>query len=230
MIGYVLSFTTYHPETKIMNDISFPLKKLWFFHIFVIVLSNYAVQIPLSLFGINTTVGTFTYPFIFLATDLTTRIYGQHRARRIVLFAMIPALILSYIVGTLFEQGQWQGLTALENFSVFVFRIALASFSAYVLGQLADILVFQRLRRLPKWWPAPTASGILGNLLDTYVFFAVAFMACPVPFMAEHWFELATFDYTVKLCANLLLFVPAYGAVLAYLSKCVFKRPLTVLP
>ena len=229
-----------------MNDISFPLKKLWFFHIFVIVLSNYAVQIPLSLFGINTTVGTFTYPFIFLATDLTTRIYGQHRARRIVLFAMIPALILSYIVGTLFEQGQWQGVAALGNFSVFVFRIALASFSAYVLGQLADILVFQRLRRLrpfavdrqrrqrlrrlPRWWPAPTASGIFGNLLDTYVFFAVAFMACPVPFMAEHWFELATFDYTVKLCANLLLFVPAYGAVLAYLSKCVFKRPLTALP
>ena len=210
-----------------MNDISFPLKKLWFFHIFVIVLSNYAVQIPFTIFGLNTTVGTFTYPFIFLATDLTTRIYGQHRARRIVFYAMLPALMLSYIVGTIFEQGNYQGLAALGTFSLFVFRISLASFAAYVLGQLADILVFQRLRRLPRWWPAPVASSIFGNLLDTYVFFAVAFVACPVPFMAEHWFELATFDYAVKVAANLSIFVPIYGAVLSWLSRCVFKRPLT---
>ncbi len=210
-----------------MIDISFPFKKLWFFHIFIIVLSNYAVQIPFTIFGLNTTVGTFTYPFIFLATDLTTRIYGQHQARRIVFFAMLPALILSYIVGTVFEQGNYQGLSALNTFSMFVFRIALASFSAYVLGQLADILVFQRLRRLPKWWPAPVASSIFGNLLDTYVFFAVAFVACPVPFMAEHWFELATFDYAVKVGANLTIFVPIYGAVLNWLSKHIFKRPLT---
>ncbi len=227
MIGYVLSFTTYHPETKIMNDISFPLKKLWFFHIFIIVLSNYAVQIPISMFGLNTTVGTFTYPFIFLATDLTTRIYGQHRARIIVFFAMLPALILSYIAGTLFEQGTWQGLGALSNFSLFVFRISLASFSAYVLGQLADILVFQRLRNMKRWWPAPAASGIFGNMLDTYVFFAVAFVACPVPFMAENWFELATFDYVVKAAANLIIFVPIYGIVLNWLSKFIFKRSLT---
>ncbi|MDY6322130.1 MAG: 7-cyano-7-deazaguanine/7-aminomethyl-7-deazaguanine transporter [Succinivibrio sp.] len=212
-----------------MNDLSFPSKKLWFTHIFIIVLSNFAVQIPLMIGGVHTTLGTFTYPFIFLTTDLTTRIFGQKRARRIVFMAMIPALALSYIFGTLFEQGQFRGFAALGGFNLFVFRIALASFSAYVLGQLADILVFQRLRRMKQWWPAPAASSIFGNLLDTYVFFAVAFYACPVPFMAEHWVEIANVDYLVKVCANLSIFVPIYGAVLAFLSKYVLKRPLTAI-
>lgn len=212
-----------------MTDISFPLKKLWFIHIFIIVLSNYAVQIPMTIFGINTTLGTFTYPFIFLTTDLTVRIFGQHKARVIVFFAMIPALILSYVFGTMFEHGEYQGIAHLGDFSLFVFRIALASFSAYVAGQLADILVFQRLRRMKQWWPAPSASSIFGNILDTYVFFAVAFMHCPDPFMAEHWVELGIVDYLVKVSANLIIFVPVYGAVLMYLSKYVLKRPLTAL-
>ncbi len=212
-----------------MNGISFPLKKLWFAHIFIIVLSNFAVQIPIQIAGINTTLGTFTYPFIFVATDLTVRIFGQKRARIIVFLAMLPALVLSYLFGTLMAHGSYQGLQALGSFNLFVFRIALASFSAYVLGQLADILVFQRLRQMRQWWPAPAASSVFGNLLDTYVFFAIAFAACPDEFMAAHWFEIGTVDYIVKLTAGLFIFVPVYGAVLSYLSRFVLKRPLTAL-
>lgn len=210
-----------------MNELSFPFKKLWFTHIFIIVLSNYAVQIPLTLFGIHTTLGTFTYPFVFLTTDLTVRIFGQHQARKIVFLAMIPALILSYLVGTLFEHGSFQGFDNLTGLSTFVMKITLASLSAYALGQLLDILVFQRLRKIKHWWPAPTASSIFGNLIDTYVFFAVAFYACSDAFMASHWIEIATFDYAVKLAANIIIFVPVYGVVLSFLSKFIFKRSLT---
>jgi len=212
-----------------MNGISFPLKKLWFAHIFIIVLSNFAVQIPLQICGVDTTLGTFTYPFIFVATDLTVRIFGQARARKIVFLAMLPALVLSYLFGTVMAHGHYQGLAALGDFNLFVFRIALASFSAYALGQLADILVFQRLRRMRQWWPAPAASSVFGNLLDTYVFFAVAFMGCPDEFMAAHWLEIGTVDYIVKLSAGLAIFVPVYGAVLSCLSRFVLKRPLTAI-
>lgn len=212
-----------------MNGISFPLKKLWFAHILIIVLSNFAVQIPLQICGVDTTLGTFTYPFIFVATDLTVRIFGQARARKIVFLAMLPALVLSYLFGTVMAHGHYQGLAALGDFNLFVFRIALASFSAYALGQLADILVFQRLRRMRQWWPAPAASSVFGNLLDTYVFFAVAFMGCPDEFMAAHWVEIGTVDYIVKLSAGLAIFVPVYGAVLSYLSRFVLKRPLTAI-
>ena len=202
-----------------MTNFSFPLKKLWFTHILILVVSNYAVQIPLTILGIHSTLGTFTYPFIFLTTDLTVRIFGQIKARKIVGLATLPGLVLSYFVGTLFEHGIFQGLDALSDFSMFVFRITVASLSAYILGQLADILVFQRLRELKQWWPAPIASSVLGNLLDTFTFFAIAFYASNDPFMAEHWVEIAFIDYLVKICANLSIFVPAYGLLLKYLTK-----------
>ena len=74
----------------------------------------------------------------------------------------------------------------------------MASFLAYVLGQLLDIQVFDRLRQLPQWWIAPTASTILGNLLDTFAFFSVAFWRSDNPFMAEHWVEIAVRDGLAK--------------------------------
>lgn len=202
-----------------MNNFSFPLKKLWFAHIFILVLSNYAVQIPLTIFGIHTTLGTFTYPFIFLSTDLTVRIYGQNKARKIVFLATIPGLVLSYIVGTVFEHGYFQGISNLTTFSMFVFRITFASLSAYLVGQLADILIFQRLRELKTWWPAPTASSVFGNLLDTYTFFAIAFIGTSDPFMAQNWFEIASVDYVVKILTNIILFLPIYGLLLNILIR-----------
>lgn len=206
----------------------FPYKRLWFTHIFIIVLSNYAVQIPLTIFSINTTVGAFTYPFIFLTTDLTVRLYGQHKARRVIFAAMIPALILSYIVGTIFEHGTFCGFGSVFALSVFVLRITAASLSAYVAGQLADIFVFQRLRELKTWWIAPACSSVFGNLLDTIVFFSVAFYHSPDPFMAAHWVEIATVDYACKLAANLSIFVPLYGLLLKALMR-LFKPQLAAL-
>ncbi|HAR79504.1 MAG TPA: 7-cyano-7-deazaguanine/7-aminomethyl-7-deazaguanine transporter [Succinivibrionaceae bacterium] len=213
-----------------MNELSFPLKKLWFAHVFIIVLSNYAVQIPILMFGcINSTLGTFTYPFIFLATDLTVRIYGQKKARIVIFSAMIPALIISYLVGTVFAHGSFQGIDNLSTFNSFVFRIALASFSAYVLGQLADIFVFQKLRQLKKWWPAPAASSVFGNMLDTYAFFAVAFYHTTDAFMAANWMEIATVDYAVKMAASLIIFVPVYGVFLSFINKYILKNQSCML-
>lgn len=205
---------------------SYPLRRLFLLHIFIIVLSNYCVQIPITVFGIETTIGTFTFPFVFVTTDLTVRLYGGALARKVIFMAMFPALILSYIVGTIFEQGSFQGFGALGVFSIFVFRIAAASFGAYLFGQVADILVFQRLRKLKQWWAAPAASSVFGNLLDTFVFFSIAFYQCVDPYMAENWVSLACVDYAVKLLVCLALFVPIYGMFLAFLSKYVFHRPL----
>ena len=154
------------------------------FHIFIIAASNYLVQFPFQIFGIFTTWGAFSFPFIFLATDLTVRIFGAPLARRIIFWVMFPALLLSYVFSVLFHDGNWTGWASLAEFNTFVGRIALASFSAYALGQILDIFVFNRLRRLKSWWVAPTASTIVGNALDTLVFFAVAFYASNDEFMA----------------------------------------------
>lgn len=199
---------------------------LSFFHIFIIAASNYLVQLPFEItlpltqlgvrtdFSFHSTWGTLTFPFIFLATDLTVRIFGAKEARWIIFVVMIPALFISYVISTLFSDTQYQGLAALTTFNLFVFRIAIASFFAYVFGQLLDVLVFNRLRQLKTWWVAPTSSMVFGSMADTFLFFAIAFYASSDPFMAEHWMELGFVDYLFKLAVGILLFVPAYGVVL----------------
>ncbi|TCJ98616.1 hypothetical protein EV694_1029 [Volucribacter psittacicida] len=198
---------------------------LSFFHIFIITASNYLVQIPFEIrlplgifhlqdFRFHSTWGTLTFPFIFLATDLTVRIFGAKAARIIIFIVMLPALVISYIVSVLFSEGVYQGLSAVSIFNFFVFRIAIASFLAYVFGQLLDVFVFNRLRRLPQWWIAPSCSMIFGSAMDTFLFFAVAFYQSSDPFMATHWVSLGFVDYLFKLFIGILLFVPAYGVVL----------------
>ena len=192
----------------------FALPALIAFHILIIIASNYLVQLPITLFGWHTTWGAFSFPFIFLATDLTVRLLGKSPARQVIARVMIPALVASYVVSVVFQEGAFRGLTALGEYNEFVLRISVASFLAYVLGQVLDIQVFDRLRQLRQWWIAPVASTVLGNLLDTFAFFSVAFWRSENPFMAEHWVEIATVDYGVKLAVSMLLFVPLYGVLL----------------
>lgn len=198
------------------------------FHISIIIASNYLVQLPIDLLGFHSTWGAFSFPFIFLATDLTVRLIGKAAARRVIARVMVPALIASYVVSVLFHDGQFSGLAALGAFDTFVFRIAFASFAAYVLGQLLDVQVFDRIRRssLP-WWVAPAASAILGQALDTLVFFAVAFWHSSNPFMAAHWVEIALVDYAIKLTVSLLLFVPLYGVALNAILRMLGRHAVT---
>lgn len=189
------------------------------FHIFIIIASNYLVQFPMHLFGWKTTWGAFSFPFIFLATDLTVRLIGKRAARRVIAWVMLPALVASYVISALLHEGHWQGLETLAEVNVFVLRISVASFAAYVVGQLADIHIFHRLRKMKQWWVAPTCSTVLGNLLDTFVFFFVAFWYSSNPFMAEHWVEIAWVDYVIKILISLTFFIPLYGALLNALLR-----------
>ncbi|MBO3275920.1 7-cyano-7-deazaguanine/7-aminomethyl-7-deazaguanine transporter [Pseudomonas schmalbachii] len=195
------------------------------FHILIIIASNYLVQLPMTLFGWQTTWGAFSFPFIFLATDLTVRLLGKGPARLVIARVMLPVLAVSYVVSVLFQEGAFRGVGALAEFNTFVARISLASFLAYALGQILDIQVFDRLRKLAQWWIAPVVSTIAGNLLDTFAFFSIAFWRSDNPFMAEHWVEIATVDYGVKLAVSLILFVPLYGVLLNAILKRLTARP-----
>ncbi|WP_122033380.1 7-cyano-7-deazaguanine/7-aminomethyl-7-deazaguanine transporter [Aliivibrio sp. EL58] len=206
--------STFTPAQQ-RNALSF----LVVFHLVIIASSNYLVQIPFTLFGFHTTWGAFTFPFIFLATDLTVRIFGAKMARSIIFFVMLPALAVSYFLSVIFFEGQYQGFSQLGEFNLFVARIAIASFMAYLLGQILDVHVFNRLRQLKQWWVAPTCSTLFGNAIDTLAFFAIAFYHSPDAFMAEHWTEIALVDYGVKLVISLGLFVPMYGVLLNYLIR-----------
>lgn len=142
---------------------------------------------------------------------------------------MLPALLISYLVSALFFQGSWQGFPALTSFNVMVARIAVASFMAYVLGQILDVQVFNRLRQRSAWWVAPTAAMFFGNISDTMAFFFIAFYKSSDAFMAANWVEIALVDYTFKLLICLFFFLPAYGVMLNVLLKY-FARQTAARP
>ena len=151
----------------------------------VVVLSNFLVQFPIN---DVLTWGAITYPFSFLITDLTTRLHGPERARRIVWLGFALAVLLSIWLATP--------------------RIALASGTAFLVGQLLDIQIFQKLRN-GSWWRAPLVSSSLGSVVDTALFFTLAFAGTELP-----WVTLALGDLGVKLLLAVLALAP-FRAVLA---------------
>ncbi|CAM4103613.1 7-cyano-7-deazaguanine/7-aminomethyl-7-deazaguanine transporter [Flavobacterium antarcticum] len=196
------------------------------FHILIIASSNYLVQFPLSIFGFKATWGAFTFPLIFLATDLTVRILGAKLGRRIIFYTMFPALLVSYLITVGFQDGSWLGIDSIFRFNLFVARIAIASFAAYVVGQILDIYVFNTLRQHKQWWHAPFASAIFGNLLDTFTFFTIAFYKTSDVYLAENLVEIATVDYVFKMVINALFFLPLYKVILNQILKRIQVRLL----
>lgn len=148
----------------------------------VVASSNYLVQFPFVLWGDYLTWGAFTYPFAFLVTDLTNRLLGTQRARQVVYAGFALGVLLSIYLATP--------------------RIAAASGSAFLVGQLLDITVFNRLRSL-SWWKAPLFASALGSVIDTALFFSLAFADTDV-----NWLTLAAGDLCVKLAMALLLLAP----------------------
>lgn len=177
-------------------------------HTLIIAVSNYLVTIPVNVFGLELTWAAFTFPLIVVATDLTVRLSDKNKARRIVTVAYIPAIIASILV--------IQGTGAPESVAV---RIGIASGTAYLLSNLLDVFVFQKVReRFNAWWAAPFGSSIVANIIDTFAFFAVAFYNSADPFMAENWFTIAQNQTLTKIIVSAIIILPVYGILLSWLS------------
>lgn len=191
----------------------------------VVVASNILVQF---LFGDWLTWGAFTYPLAFLVTDLTNRIYGAAQARKVVLAGFAVGLFCSFI-GTQIV-GEFGPLVTL--------RIAIGSGFAFLVAQLVDVFVFNKLRS-GMWWRAPLASTLIGSSLDTALFFTIAFSASLrfiepgndvgwageiLPLLGVGpvfplWVSLAVADWLVKLSLALLALIPFRFLVANYPAK-----------
>ena len=187
-------------------------------HISILAFSNILVQYPFAVFGFHTTWGAFSYPLIFIVTDLIIRTLGAKTARKVVLVAMIPGLLISYVLSNLFsgDAFTWSSIWLLNTLAL---RIAIASFIAYILGQALDMFIFVRIRQNSKWWIAPTMSSVIGNIFDTFCFFFVAFYHSSHPYMRLHWVEIASVDLGFKLLISVVSFVPIYGLLLKLLQR-----------
>ena len=157
----------------------------------VVLSSNFLVQFPINYYGLNEilTYGAFSYPIAFLITDLANRSYGKFVARKVV--------YLGFVIGisfTLFFSTNYSDLISL--------RIAVGSGSAFLIAQLLDIQIFDRLRK-NKWFVAPLASSTFGSIVDTFLFFSISFAGTGVP-----WLSLSLGDLGVKLFVALAMLIP----------------------
>ncbi len=180
----------------------------------IVVASNILVQF---LLGDWLTWGAFTYPFAFLVTDLMNRLYGAAQARKVVLAGLVVGIACSFI-GTQII-GEYGALVSL--------RIAIGSGTAFLIAQLTDVAVFDRLRG-GKWWRAPVVSSLIGSALDTVIFFTIAFSSTfifldasepnswardIVPMLGAGpelplWISLAVADFGIKMALILIALIP----------------------
>lgn len=172
----------------------------------IVLVSNILVQYPVRFFQLQEmlTYGAFSYPFAFLVTDLANRYYGAVFTRRIVIIGFILAILLSLIFASP--------------------RIAFASGLAFLVANLCDVQIFDKLRN-KAWWLPPLGSSIISSALDTAIFFSLAFagdafMSAPVEFFGSIvplWAKLGFFDYMIKLLMAGVMVLP-YGAFLPWLG------------
>ena len=157
----------------------------------VVVVSNYLVQFPVQLMGLNEilTYGAFSYPVTFLITDLANRAYGKAVAKKVVYIGFVIGILLTLFVSTNFED-------------IISVRIAIGSGVAFFVAQNLDIQIFDRLRK-KSWFVAPLYSSTFGSLTDTFLFFSISFYATGIP-----WITLALGDLAVKLIITLVMLIP----------------------
>ena len=157
----------------------------------VVLSSNYLIQFPVKYYGLQDilTYGAFTYPIAFLITDLANRSYGKQIARKIVYFGFVVGISFTLFFST--------------NFSDLIsVRIAIGSGTAFIVAQLLDVQIFDKLRE-KSWYVAPLSSSIIGSTVDTFLFFSISFYATGVPL-----FTLSLGDLAIKLLVTLVMLIP----------------------
>ena len=179
-----------------------------------VVASNILVQF---LVGEWLTWGAFVYPVAFLVTDLMNRIHGPVAARKVIVAGFMAGVACSLIGSQI--SSPYGPLVTL--------RIAVGSGVAFLVAQLLDVTIFDRLRQ-EIWWKAPLVSTLISSTMDTFLFFFIAFssqlaflepdvttawandttMLLGIGPQLPYWTSLAIADLAVKLTLALLLLIP----------------------
>ena len=157
----------------------------------VVLASNYLVQFPIKHYGLEKilTYGAFSYPIAFLITDLANRSFGKIVARKIVYIGFAIGISFTLLFST--------------NFADLIsIRIAIGSGTAFLVAQLLDVQIFDKLRK-KEWFVAPLTSSLIGSTIDTFIFFSISFYGTGIP-----WITLSLGDLSVKIFVALMMLVP----------------------
>ena len=177
----------------------------------VVVLSNYLVQFPVSYIGLEEllTYGAFSYPVAFLITDLSNRRYGKNTAKKIVYLGFVLGVSLTFYFST--------------NYSDFIsIRIAIGSGTAFLIAQLIDVSIFDKLRN-KVWFAAPLVSSLIGSSIDTFLFFSISFYGTGI-----NWVILSFGDLIVKIFIALVMLIP-FRLLLSHVQEIsTFEKKISV--
>ena len=157
----------------------------------VVLASNYLVQFPIKYYGLEEilTYGAFSYPIAFLITDLANRSFGKIVARKIVYIGFAIGISFTILFST--------------NFTDLIsIRIAIGSGTAFLVAQLLDVQIFDKLRK-KEWFVAPLTSSLIGSTIDTFIFFSISFYGTGIP-----WITLSLGDLSVKIFVALMMLIP----------------------
>ena len=157
----------------------------------VVLVSNYLVQFPIKHYGLEEilTYGAFSYPIAFLITDLANRSFGKIVARKIVYIGFGIGISFTLLFST--------------NFTDLIsIRIAIGSGTAFLVAQLLDVQIFDKLRK-KEWFVAPLTSSLIGSTIDTFIFFSISFYGTGIP-----WITLSLGDLSVKIFVALMMLIP----------------------
>ncbi len=157
----------------------------------VVLASNYLVQFPIKHYGLEEilTYGAFSYPIAFLITDLANRSFGKIVARKIVYVGFAIGISFTLLFST--------------NFTDLIsIRIAIGSGTAFLVAQLLDVQIFDKLRK-KEWFVAPLTSSLIGSTIDTFIFFSISFYGTGIP-----WITLSLGDLSVKIFVALMMLIP----------------------
>tara|TARA_Y100000590_G_scaffold391569_1_gene468307 strand:+ start:516 stop:1103 length:588 start_codon:yes stop_codon:yes gene_type:complete len=193
---------------KIENRLFFTLSILMSI---VVVISNYLVQFPVKYLGLENllTYGAFTYPVAFLITDLSNRRYGKSTAKKIVYLGFAVGVFL-----TLYFSTNYSDLVSI--------RIAIGSGTAFLIAQLIDVNVFDKLRK-KKWFIAPLTSSLIGSSIDTFLFFSISFYGTGI-----NWITLSFGDLFVKIFVALIMLIPFRILIFRIQDVSTLKKKISV--
>lgn len=142
----------------------------------------------------NLTAGVIIWPVVFITTDVINEYFGKKGVKRVSYLAVgciTYAFLVIYIITLLPPAEFWIGVNSTDpegnafniNYAFqTIFRqglgIIVGSLVAFLLGQLLDVYVFQKLRRLTGQkmiWLRATGSTLISQFIDSFVVLFIAF-------------------------------------------------------
>lgn len=189
------------------------------------VVANIQVMKFVELFGFTATLGNIMFGTLFLATDTLNEKYGLKEAKRAVLigFFTLFAMVIIMQMALWFEpagadtaHGALESLFGIGFGDVNLMRVAAASLVAYLISQLLDVHLFQKIRK--RFSSAKTlyirnlGSTMISQLIDSLIFAPIAFIGVV---SGGELFDIIFTTYVIKLM------VAALDTPFIYLMKWV---------